>query len=375
MKKRTVLTILLAMVFALSFAWTAAAAETEDACIDCGKCPERQIACCVTVGQADPYATYFDYETSTGYCPNQGRIDHCKVIFDLCECDDPNTNFVTDAPIGVHMTILNSGVYFTDDSVAVNTYTTSAEACLGGTSDYPWSWATGDMTYYDAAGKEVTPMAIADANPYDCVVPCDAYAMELVTDVPFVLPGELVTGQYKYWWIDLPAMVLNDPEIKGREGEMIRIEVCLQGVTGGICQDCNDICCCIIDLGTLCCEAYECQRTCIYFPYVVTGLTNIGWSTGVAITNVGGSPSMDLTLTITDSTGEKFVYTKEGHTATVWSFYIDAILSGFSGTPAAGPAMLEVKSSEGVIDGYVFLSDGNFGGSTMARECGCSSGF
>ncbi len=101
-------------------------------------------------------------------------------------------------------------------------------------------------------------------------------------------------------------MLLNWAEIQGREGEVVRVEVCLQGASGGICRDCGDICCCIIDVGTLCCQ--EGDQTCIFFPYVVTQI--YPWWTGVAITNYGGNASLDLTLTLVDQNGNAFVWQK-----------------------------------------------------------------
>ncbi len=233
-------------------------------------------------------------------------------------------------------------------------------------------------TYYDALGKKVTPMPLNYAPYYtSCEVPCDQLAMELVTCAFIPVTQAVVDNEAKYWWVDIPAMVLNNSMIAGREGEMIRVEVCLQASGTGICRECDDICCCIIEVGTLCCEEDRCERKCIYFPYVVTGLTGIGWHSGIVITNVGGDESLDLTLTITDAMGDQFTYKKDGHTVAVWAFYLDSILAEFSGTPAAGPAMLKVSAKEGVLDGYAFLQDDEnmFGGSTLARDCSCTAGF
>jgi len=381
MKKRMVFTVLLAMVFALSFAWTAMAAD--DACQDCGKCPLGQIECCTVSGQTAG-ATYFDYETRHGYCDDTHK-SACKVVFNLCECDAPNTNFVSGKEIGVHMTILNTGVYFTSEPVYVYAWTGKTPACdtplymgtdtvldpapFGGGLFY-FKHTFSGLLYYDRAGVAVTtPMTPAQALAYNCEVPCDKYASELLTTKTgsWALPALLVSGEYKYWFVDIPNMVINWAEVQGREGEVVRVEVCLQGATGGICRDCEDICCCIIEVGTLCCQTGD--QTCIYFPYVVSQISP--WWTGIAITNRAGNASLDLTLTLTDMTGAKFIWQKDNHTATVWAFILDAVLANFTGTgtPAAGAAMLEVRSNEGFIDGYSFLTDGNFGGSTLARGC------
>ncbi len=389
MKKRTVFTVLLAMVFALSFAWTAIAAE-DDACLDCGKCPLGEIECCTFSGQAKPSATYFDYESRHGYCAETMYDDQCKVVFDLCLCDDPNTNFQSGKEIGIHMTILTTGVYFTAEPVVISAWTSLTNACcpdeglmkqLSDTDSelqYPGcgyyfkhTFGQPDVTYYDRAGQKIAS-PVMPTNPnwtFDCEVPCDKLAVELITckDGGWYLPYDLVDGEFKYWFVDIPAMLLNWAEIQGREGEVVRVEVCLQGASGGICRDCEDICCCIIDVGTLCCQ--EGDQTCIFFPYVVTQI--YPWWTGVAITNYGGNASLDLTLTLVDQNGNAFVWQKNNHTPTVWTFILDQVLGDFvgTGTPAAGPAMLKVQSNEGFIDGYSFMTDGSFGGSTLARGC------
>jgi len=361
MKKRMVFTALLAMVLALSFAWTAMAAD--DACVDCGKCPLRQIECCYTSGQATPTTSYFDYETGYGYCASSEYDDDCKVIFDLCNCDSPNTNFVSRKLIGIRMEILTSGVYWSDISPEMHAYDNAADACNGAYTTYSYTWT--QLDYYDKTGTKLA--GAVSASNTSCEVPCDRMAVELQSqnDTGYVIPAEMVANQVKYWWIDVPPMFLNDSEIEGREGETVTIEVCLQGASGGICRECNDICCCTIDVGTLCCETGD--QTCIYFPYVVTGIQP--WWTGVVIANYGGTSSLELTLTLTDVTGAKFTWVKSGHTAALWSFMLDAVLGNFSGTPAAGAAMLKVESDQGWIDGYSFLTDGTFGGSTLARGC------
>ncbi len=129
MKRKHVFSVLLAMIFALTFCWTAMAAN--DACVDCGKCPDRQIKCCKTLAQGEKEGFYFDYEIGVGYRQDIPNPNWCKVVFDLCECDDPNTNFASGSQIGVHMTILNTGVYFTDDPVRATMYMDPDDACKG----------------------------------------------------------------------------------------------------------------------------------------------------------------------------------------------------------------------------------------------------
>jgi len=43
------------------------------------------------------------------------------------------------------------------------------------------------------------------------------------------------------------------------------------------------------------------------------------------------------------------------------------------GTGTMGPVgMLKVKANEGWIDGFEFMTDGDFGGTTLARSCDCT---
>jgi hypothetical protein len=113
-------------------------------------------------------------------------------------------------------------------------------------------------------------------------------------------------------------------------------------------------------------EACGVENFSMYFPYVVT--QGAPWQTGIAITNLGdvAKADMEAKLTLTDSTGAKFTYTKTDFTQVVWAVMLDSILGEFSGTPAPGPAWLKVETNFSV-DGYHFMTDGNFGAGTLAR--------
>lgn len=118
------------------------------------------------------------------------------------------------------------------------------------------------------------------------------------------------------------------------------------------------------------------EPSCIYFPYVFSGIKSWGWQCGLAITNLSAAvpaADMEVTMTLTDSTGAKFTYTKTDFDKVVNAFFLDDILANFSGTPAPGPAWLLVQANF-TVDGYEFVTDGNFGGSTLARALqSCSS--
>lgn len=117
--------------------------------------------------------------------------------------------------------------------------------------------------------------------------------------------------------------------------------------------------------------------SCMYFPYVITQFSP--WQSGICVTNLSSdvdAAAMEVTFTLTDSTGTSYTYTKTDFTGTVWAAFIDSILSEFSGTPAAGPAWLYVEANC-TIDGYEFLTDGVFGAGTLPRiltSCGTMIG-
>ncbi len=121
----------------------------------------------------------------------------------------------------------------------------------------------------------------------------------------------------------------------------------------------------------------ECGSTpsCMYFPYVVSGINP--WQAGIVVTNIGtnvAAADMEVTFTLTDATGAIFTYTKDDFTQVVWAGFLDSILSDFSGTPAAGAAWLMVQGNFS-LDGYSFLTDGNFGAGTLARPMVACPGF
>ena len=113
--------------------------------------------------------------------------------------------------------------------------------------------------------------------------------------------------------------------------------------------------------------------SCMYFPYVITQFSP--WNSGIVVTNLTSNvaaAAMEVTFTLTDSTGTSYTYTKTDFTGTVYATFIDSILSEFSGTPAPGPAWLYVTANC-TIDGYEFLTDGIFGAGTLPRiltSCG-----
>jgi hypothetical protein len=176
-----------------------------------------------------------------------------------------------------------------------------------------------------------------------------------------VNPEEAVPDTHVRFWVDVSRIPCGS--------------VAKGVVTASLLVKCNEL------------QTYE-----IYFPYVVT--QHAPWQTGIALTHLGASQwetvsaieslgvsssklvnghgvdvpidEMRAKLTLTDSTGGKFVYEKNDFVHVVWAVMLDSILAEFSGTPAPGPAWLKVETNFSV-DGYHFMTDGNFGAGTLAR--------
>jgi len=383
---RKTLVILTALAMICSFAGIAAAAEL---CQDCGPkaCPVDNIPCCEVTSEQTVSATYFDWETHLGYCVPLGPTqDGCKLIMDLCECgDDPDETFSEGNTIGIRMTIISGAAYWTNDSIKVYVDTNKLDLCgceafvceTGecGEAPGPFEYEQADLAYSDAGGATVVPTDICTPGTNytnfmtTCEVDCNAYAKVVqtkpLTGVPITAEFVDPSAPLNYWWIDIPAMVLDKSESVKGESVTVKVELLSSGGPG-ICPSCRSVCECDVTVATVCCE--ERKQTCIYFPYITTDDT-YGWRTGIAIANVGGTASLDYVLTLTDNDGDQFVWsvTKED---SVWSFFMDEQLGNFVGTGTMGPVgMLKVQANEGWIDGFSFMTDGDFGGTTLARSC------
>jgi len=88
------------------------------------------------------------YENANGAGPRLGYNARSqavglwpKVVLDLCACPNANTNFKVNKIIGMRLTILTPGVYWTDDPVAVEPFFPN-QACLA-------SYNPGVNVYYD----------------------------------------------------------------------------------------------------------------------------------------------------------------------------------------------------------------------------------
>ena len=379
MKKLLLLFAAAAMV--LAFSMPAAAAEYvghQKCCENCPKCDLDDIDCPtsgVTNEETTCKADYFDYDTESG---NAGAVktgaygydqtdslanENCKVIFDICCCDaSAIRNFTKGQTIGVRMTSLTDGFYFTADTVHIDIYEDDDTDCdsivMQDRQDFP-----GPYEYRNAAGTVIAP---ASKTSTSCTVANKAVVLESEKDTGYQITQTDIDDSRCMWWFDMPAMRydVND----ATQGARVNVKIELLTAESGICGEWKVICECIVDLGVWCPEDEDIPL-CMYFPYVITQHST--WSTGIVVTNLDTDvdiAEMKATFTLTDSAGKLFTYTKTDFDTKVWAFNLDIELPNFSGTPEPGPAWLKVETNF-FPDGYSFMTDGAFGAGTLPRPC------
>ena len=385
MKKLLLLFAAAAMV--LAFSMPAAAAEYvghQECCENCPKCDLDDINCPETSLNEDDACYYFDYDTvsgnsgavKTGAHGYTGNNANCKVIFDICCCDAEAIEYFTvDQTIGVRMTSLTDGFYFTGDTVHIDIYeddpaAPEPDACDLDNMRDPQPFST-PYIYKNAAGAKIGP---ADKHDPACTVPALQKAVSLESEklTGYVITQPDIDDSRCMWWFDMPAMRYDLDD--ATRGARVNVKIELLTAESGICADWKVICECIVDLGVWCPESA--YTDCIYFPYVLPGAT--AWHTGIVVTNLSSGTSyavapadMVATFTLTDKTGAQFTYVKDDFTNVVWSTWLNDILAEFDGTPATGPGWLKVKTNFST-DGYEFLTDGVFGAGTLPRlPCPC----
>ena len=387
MKKLLLLFAAAAMV--LAFSMPAAAAEYvghQECCENCPKCDLDDILCPETSLNEDDFCDYFDYDSPVlegktepyavktgahGYDESENWANaNCKVIFDICCCDEEAIAYFTvGQTIGVRMTSLTDGFYFTGDTVHIDIYeddppASEPDACdlqdMRGPEPFP-----GPYIYTNAAGDVIGP-AVKTSG---CTVPIGEKAVVLESEklTGYVITDTDINESRCMWWFDMPAMRYDVDD--ATRGARVNVKIELLTAESGICGDWKVICECIVDLGVWCPER---DYGCMYFPYVLPGAT--AWHTGIVVTNLTSGTSyavapadMVATFTLTDKTGAQFTYVKDDFTNVVWSTWLNDILAEFDGTPATGPGWLKVKTNF-EVDGYEFLTDGVFGAGTLPRR-------
>lgn len=367
MKKLLLLLAAMAMVLAFSMP----AAAHEPCCENCDKCDLDDIGCPATSINEDDSCYYFDYDSplfepnavKTGAFGYTGDNEKCKVIFDICCCDEEAIAYFEEGQtIGIRMTSLTDGFYFTNDTVHIDIYEPDDDDLCDNQGMLAPKAFPGPYTYKNAAGEVITSATkLGDS----CTVLTGEKAVELESEklTGYVITKNDIDLSRCMWWFDMPAMRydVND----ATPGVRVNVKIELLTAESGICGEWKVICECIVDLGVWCPETVA-STQCIYFPYVLPGDTV--WDTGIVVTNISDVAIADMvaTFTLTDKTGAEFTYTKSDFTSKVWAAWLNDILPDFSGTPEIGTAWLKVSTNFGV-DGYEFLTDGVFGAGTLPR--------
>lgn len=309
-------------------------------------------------------------------------IDWDCFTFPVCDCPDTELYFLAGEYVGVRMHILTPGVYWATgpETLQLRAYESISDSC---DNDIPAEDVmTGQFTnvlYFpdetcdprDAEDVEQFTDCTWDERDYPKLKSLAQDNDEELFQIPEDWEG------FSFWSVQIPNIRIDVDEIiaAGLQGEKVQIKIeFVRPGTGGICQGaCQVICECIVEVATICPEetGVEAGGGCVYFPYVIVQYNN--WATGIAISNVGGTvtpANMKAEFKLTDKTGKIFKYTINpgGFTTTNWSAVLDGILDKFDGTPAAGPAWLRIDTNF-LVDGYQFVTDGIFGGSTLARIC------
>jgi len=365
MKKLVTIAMMLIMV--LSFALTAGAQAVT--CVTCGS--TKDIDCTLPVIS----------------CPT-GQVTSCGpvalpwecFVFPVCNCPD-QTKFEVGDQIGVRMTILTPGVYWADTQtiVAFNAYKSQADACARATDHLTGAFGTvasPNQYWPETCGVGTAGVPYTGTTCSGWTGKFKAMSVQELTAPTgfFTIPDNSWIG-YSYWVIEIPDIRIDVDEViaAGVSGQKVQIKIELtEPGAGGICTGaCRVICECTVEPAYICTSGSQpvTEASCMYFPYVLQ--QEDPWITGLAITNVSGviAPTdMSAVFNLTDKSGALFTYTKANFTGDVWADTLDNILPLFSGTPATGAAWLKVTTNF-KADGYQFMTDGNFGGSTLPRSC------
>jgi len=384
MKKWLVIAIAVMAVFGFSIAAYAG-------CHNCEKCLPGYVECELTSGQGveDPQCGTFDYDstrTTSGnpseWCSDSIRsIDTCRVIFDICQCEDVEENFDSGQTIGIRMTLMINGVfaeaddgfYFAETPWGTNvleTFDSLDAACTADTQTKSF----GTTTFYDDADAAVASVVTPRTGIGACPVDAANQAVMMCTDQGqgFTITSDVEINQESKWWIDMLAMRIDPNILHNSELLSVKIEL-LNAESGGICATCESICECIVDIATVCCPEEEAEANCIWFPYVMQ--QDEYWQTGLGLTASSfDGTSWTADISFTDKTGATFTDEDKTFTDGTVAIDVDAWITAKGWEPAAGPGWICIESTESIggLEYIMFmLEDMLFGAAVNPEEC-CS---
>ncbi|MHB8910683.1 MAG: hypothetical protein ACYDAA_17555 [Syntrophales bacterium] len=363
MKKLVVLLIVAVGLLGLS---TGAFAQALDVCNSCkGGTTLGTIAC---VGeQSTCVPAIFNYQTRSGYSgvtsPYTMDATPYRAIFNVCNCTNAGTTFVTGHRIGIRMTILvngtatdTQGAYWADSAattVDFRAFAQPADTCVVGAWTATSVKTFGLGSYYKADGT--TAATPTSASP--CATAADNRAVIYQTnaDQGYTIQATDETLKLSRWWINIPNIRVDPATLHNGEVIAVKIET-LDQSTGGICALCVATCECTIEVAKVCPQGGA--SSCL-FPYFTSTTAANGtqpyWN-GIAIVNTGS----------TAGTATLKVYQKDGSTGTFTtpsipakSMYVAALENvGFTGTGLGDqPLYINVTSTFGSIDGFAMIAN------------------
>ena len=331
--RKSSLILLLAMAFVLTTVVSGFSASVTEPCHECAKgwTYGLQIAYSPCDAPRQGHAAteclcgFFDYELgSFGHCdglPCEFDGGYCDVqdvngvVLKVCDCPDYSA-FDSTESYSIRIEIIEGdGVYFTDGNTSLNKpglYGCGWAGGCGTSTTGSWVYVSThkESTKVDAyclnPCPDATPWALSytpvDATQTlytncsqtvldDCCFDCEPkYMVTAIKTCPatFFNAGEPVL------LIDIPTLVYT-PQV-ARLGDTVKIKVTLVGGDegGDVCVDCQDLCSCIVELGTF--TSCPCGGNCtLCLPYLppIEG----SWWTGIAFTNVGDKTTANITFT------------------------------------------------------------------------------
>ena len=404
MKKFVTVIMALAMIFALVLP-----AMADEVCPPCEKCGPIELGCPSGETQGESAQCVYGSDYWVRGLDNNGMpmLDDCPVIFQVCNCDDPN-QFTAGKVVGIRMRILvngqegDNGAYFANfysGNIIMSNYqeflcdpscTNPKDANAQGIAQAPpnsWWCDTNDngqidageavwraanfnvlgngFDYYNYVGGEYRPGATPSGS-------CNQGTNNRVVQI-MNKPNEGITirafddtWNLSKWAIDIPPIVIT-PAIS--ECSTISVEICLMvGSAGGICGDCQCVCSCVYDLYQTCC--WE-ENYCLLFPFVA--FTSTGWNAGVGLSDVNAfSSSTSVNRTVTfmfvPEDGQVSTWTDTGVGAIkTYSFGTD-ILPNLDPAPTSTIGELKVITNYNV-HGMLYLTNGVFGAAHLGACC------
>lgn len=376
MKKLLIFALALAAVFTFSQAF---AVTFDPVCSGCGeKCDLGYIPCTADEYQGSTSTCpAFDYETRLNYCTVAGTnglpatTPDCRVIFNICNCPDPEQNFQEDDTINIRLTLLVDGSEAQYSATWAQTtlenfgsYATLAAACIGTVQDKSFGTV---YNLFDYLGVPRTPIA----GPGVCHIPLANAATVMMSTTGYQITAADVAANLSHWWLNIPQFRI-DPWVL-HNGELISVLIeLLSETSGGICGECDVICECEVPLAIVCCPTAGPSTDCIYYPYVLQ--QEEGWMSGIAVSNLGfvAGGSWTATFIFTDADGVVFTFSKTYTKGTVAS-NMDDLVAEAGWSPAAGAGWLKVTAVGATLSGYQYnmlvSGDVMFGAGVLSIPC------